>query len=503
MEDGDVTPDNEERKTPRRRWMAERMADNGFFARWQRDRLFEETAANEGERDDDDDESDESPAERKSNRLSKLVRGLFSVRKLIVKEDIKTDSTSESTPRVLDAERTEHIVLDQTANELHIDHDTPSDPLEPAAATMATIEMSTAAEEKQPQAISNNELLNDESLDETVVAPLANDLPSDKFHENASKTEGQTPHELQSAQPADTITEPVLVEVLDAPGIKSSPNIVPASYSEQTEPSKSVEYTTTAGRRGNGLAGLALIGLGAEYFGRKRAGRKQEKSFSKKLESLTKITNKKNRQLATSVDQLTDQQKTERNQINYLERQVDRRLSRPFSSKETDSQIKIAPLEKADVPVVTYGLEKQVPLAAAPREKTALIVEKKEAGMSKEPLKSSNHVETERIAAADLQELRPVQEQPIEQVYERRHEVKDEVISQTVQAVAIGSVIARQQAVANHMKAAKSLDLDDLSEKDKTSVRKQPELYKQAVTMGLVGAVLIIIVGCMMYVMTY
>lgn len=486
LEADDLIPTGEERQTPRKKSTGE------FLARWIRGSRAEGkpgSADNETDDDEDDDDNEKTSAERPNNRFMKLARGLFNFRGLVQKETIKTEPIS-----LLDRLKTnkqEAPVTDQPGPleaepDLHVElaELTDSSESEQVLPPENTVE-SEAVEE--PEATDDDE-------EETKAAPVT-PLATKRRMPPLSSGGSPPPRAPGGGSPPP---RPPVPPIGGRPASGSPPSGgggIPSPAFGPSRPPETIiihERERIIERSNNRLAALAVLGLGAEYLARKRAVNKQERRFDKKIEAIKKEHRPENLSVQTKIEQLAPFSREEAKQVITRERQFEQQLQDQKNTKE-------APLLKVENRSMMY--EKQQEKSISPTE----------VGPQKPELYMANTTEKTRLerpamAQPEAIKLPASEAKVIEQLYERRHEVKDDdAVAAATHAASVGSILAQQRSVTNTQPAG-SLDYRSTppaaSIKESAKSTTQGANYKQAMTMGLWGALIIIIFGALVYFLT-
>lgn len=262
----------------------------------------------------------------------------------------------------------------------------------------------------------------------------------------------ETPNETQD-ESVETIVEPTPLPEQTNEYPTEVEAVIPheSPAAETTQPIVE-RQTETVVERGIG-GGLPLVLVGAEYLGRKHADKKIRKEFNEKIDR---------------VEQKTSQQEVNQTQLETLIQQNKHQL------ETLKRERGMAQAEKQEV--------------VAPRVESKLNLPPPE-----------ERVPTERIleSVVDAAEHNV----PVERVFERSHEVKDEpsvVGSVGATAQSIGAVMANQmaqhQAQIAQAQASTNQGLPVIVDEQTAQ-----NMYAQAMRSGFIGGIMIIILGLLAY----
>ncbi len=520
MENSDRKIDEDEVKTPRRKWAAERWAENGFFARWQREHQLGKPENPEEEEDDDDeeeDDSDESSAGKLFKNSKSLGAGLL---KFLGEKNRDTPGKerrsifSPDTKTLEDENKTSEL---KEPSEVGIETDVEVPELD------ADIEQSDTTDEMEPVETSDfnlsltPELTNTSSEDEEDGEPEDSSLTvaSVKGSARASSGTSSTGGAIVSGGASGIATAstagsrsgsaglggggtgggagggrgtPPLPPIgggggFSGPGGPGSPSILtgPGTPNVLAAP---VVAERIIERRNGRLAALALLATGAEFLGRRRAVNRLEKADDKLA--------KKNEQLKKDVERLSLEKMLDKARAVEREKQLEQRVVERQKSKEVPKIISRPEAQKAPI------RDKQ-PERPAPEAKRSIETP---------PVRNP---ETVRPAAVEQTEFNTVYErspelripqeeasdQPVEKLYEMRHEAKDDDAALiAANAASVGAILAHQRG-ATAIQAAIATDIAKISAKSRQQTDKQ--LYATAAKTGVAGAVVIIVLGVIAY----
>ena len=279
------------------------------------------------------------------------------------------------------------------------------------------------------------------------------------------------------------------VYINDRPQINSTPEArdlpfvpQPERYVSNSQPT--IEHERVV-ERNVGLA-LPVALVGAEYLGRKNADRKITKTFTEKTNELTKGADR----ASLSHIQLENLVKKNQTQLESL------KLERGIVAERTYDIAKTPPIEKATPQI---AVETSPPPPVTPeqtRVETSMempvdtVVENRE--------QRPAHI-LEKVAEAAENDV------PVERVFERSHEVKDDKSFATA-ASSIGSIMSsnasrqtnysQAKTYAQHASQSQTEGLPVINDS-----QQSPELYKQAVQAGFGAALTIIVFGIVAYLM--
>lgn len=222
--------------------------------------------------------------------------------------------------------------------------------------------------------------------------------------------------------------------------------------------------------RGVGMA-LPVVLVGAEYLARKKADRKLESKFSEKVDRLQKV-DQKNMIATEQLDTLVQQN---REQLEALKR-----------DRGMEAQQEVLHMAERAVPHIDKPkIEQQM--------KPQPVVEKQLESAPGVPEARETYKIMEQVAHAAENDV------PVERVFERSHEVKDDQSFPTG-ASSIGAIMAARatdQQLPSHAKPI--LQNDNQHGLLITSKKVQGEPYKQAMRNGFWTAIIIIIFGTIAY----
>ena len=267
------------------------------------------------------------------------------------------------------------------------------------------------------------------------------------------------------------------------------------AYQETTEPDhvseplpvqqSSPETRRVLERSSEPLAAATLVGLGAEYFGRKRADRKEaavrlqaDKMHDKKLDTLRQ----ENRQAIESLREKRDMQTAPQQALRPEKTPQRPEVSNEFSKITQNRQEAVARAAKR---LQTENIP--VPQPESPKRRAEEIARRIEEYERRH--EAPEKVLKEAVTAAEV-------DAPVERVYERRQEVRDEptVASAAGGIMSVGTILQQSgQPYLNDVQAAsggRPQSLDPIH---------QREVYKQAAQNGFMGAICIIVLAILAY----
>jgi hypothetical protein len=295
------------------------------------------------------------------------------------------------------------------------------------------------------------------------------EAPEPEDHESFERKPIEEEHGVlkvpRTAPIPEFLSFPIPEEVISRDAAKNTEpaNVEPAEDYQPEKTSSAAVEASDGGRRGEPLAALTLLGLGAEYIGRKHENRAQDKRIERTERELEKQLNEQTR--------LT-------NDVSRVEKKIPRANPEVVVEKR-DSHPEPAFIERE--PKI-----KEETLAPIQKEKLAEeAVRKVEAYERRQ--EAPTVVLKEMLNAAEVNA-------PVERLYERRQEVKDEPGSQFASSGAahIGSILQEMSNAKNNAVAtggsAKAL-----------GSQTTPEQYRQAAERGFWGAIVILIFALMVY----
>ena len=220
--------------------------------------------------------------------------------------------------------------------------------------------------------------------------------------------------------------------------------------------------------RGVGAAlPVALVGM--EYLARKSADKKLKRSFTREVDSLKMRAS----QSETTRNELDAIVRQNREQLEALKRDrgmTEKRGTTKETYKNTPEKIPSKSAEKRTNPMEsTSRIEKQSEVQ--PR----MIFES--------------------VANAAEQDV------PVERVFERSHEIKDDKTATAAAAASVGTIMASQsdiQKIIATLPVVQSKTTENMTDKTHQSI---VAAYDQAIKMGFIAAVAIIILGTVAYLM--
>jgi hypothetical protein len=441
-------PDKPDKETP----------NESFAKRWvSLLRRRDQAVNNESESKEEDDEDGEKP--KKWRKLfgkifPKVVEPPVSATKRSEKGfDLDTWSSWSTKPVETDRsqQQSEQQSLKsvESPNAAQSEQDPTSDQTMTPEKANASSEVVPADEESSTQAPTSSELTQDNSSEQNEVIPEQLSLTEQYAQSTEDVSDGQDPIQDQSGP--STVFE----------------RIAPTS-------TPTVEKEVII-KRGSSNA-LPVVLVAAEHFGRKRADRKLEKRLTDKLDaSKSDITRGKIAQ--EELQQVISQN---REQIESLKRQR--------------MQHEQAPVPKNFEPSPSLGKEK---IISAPEKKqvhTETASTQKETREVVQPRKIF-----EQVANAAEHNV------PVERVFERSHEVKDDTPI-AVGAASVGSVMATQAVALQQLKSQVQNYQTVLTSSENHSTSNSHknltlDTYQQAIAAGFWSAIVIIVLGSIAYLM--
>jgi hypothetical protein len=255
-------------------------------------------------------------------------------------------------------------------------------------------------------------------------------------------------------------------------------NSLPAPESRQPR----IEKETVV-ERGVGSA-LPVALVAAEYIGRKRADRKITETFTKKTDHLQKGATEAQR-AHEQLDQLLRQN---REQLETLKQE------RGISNHTTpETLVSSSPV------LASERLNPEAPMSQPERKPEIRIDQKENTVPAAETEPKPQHI-MEQVAKAAEADV------PVERVFERSHEVKDDSSSVTgfgAGAASVGSIMSQRstQTPTSVPTASKRQSTSSLVDNLPFVTEQTPELYKQAMNTGFVAGIVIIVFGLFAYLM--
>lgn len=329
--------------------------------------------------------------------------------------------------------------------------------------------------------------------EEAATAPTANEAtPEQPVISGAAETtespreQGEVP--AASANEAIVDTEPVIPDIQQAQPsereffIRNQEQI----ETQQAAASPPEVAKETVIERGPGMVlPVALVGL--EHLGRKKADKKLEKRVDEKIA----VTNKEVNRNATLQQELETLTRHNSEQLEALKRAREARAveyAQPVENAAERSPV--APAER----IITKEQPKPSP------DKLVQNPEVKEQVRSVVEQQVKEEIQPERI----LEQIADAAEHdlPVERIFERSHEVKDDNAVPVGTAASVGAVM-NAQAATNHYQALNQMQ-QPVDMPQGAPVRFATEeatraAYKQAAMRGFWAAVMIIILGSIAY----
>lgn len=218
--------------------------------------------------------------------------------------------------------------------------------------------------------------------------------------------------------------------------------------------------------RGTGMA-LPVVLVGAEYLSRKKADRKLDAKFTDRVERIEK-ENKKDSFITKELDTLVKQN---REQLEALKR------GRGIETKPQRIQSPEPIVARMEKPRI-----EQQPAPRSPEERPVQAVLER-------PQERETYKIMEQVAQAAERDV------PVERVFERSHEVKDDQ-SMPVGAASVGSIVAARVASQSLPASQGTAHMPHAEEGLKVIPdHVQKQIYKQAMRNGFWAAIIIIILG--------
>lgn len=221
------------------------------------------------------------------------------------------------------------------------------------------------------------------------------------------------------------------------------------------------------------MAAVTLLGLGAEYLGRKKQGRNQDKRI-RNLERKVEVHDGKTKRLET---ELTRHETNEKNYQSREQKPVPRRNTEVYPEKI------IPKVERKDT-------LKEHTRPAAKTERLAEEVAKRVETFEKQH-EAPTVVLKEMVKAAEANA-------PVERIYERRQEIKDETspVYNYGSAVPVSAILKKLSGTSQVNTGLYSTVPDNIQP---SPVNPNDELYRRAAQRGFWGAVVIVIFMLMVY----
>ncbi len=230
--------------------------------------------------------------------------------------------------------------------------------------------------------------------------------------------------------------------------------------------------------RGPGMVlPVALVGL--EHLGRKKADRKLEKRVNEKISAT-------NKEVERSIGLQQELETLRRQNNEQLEALKQARVERPIESARPQEKN----VERAPAPRVERLYNPEQPMFKA-KERPQTVVEQQ----VREEIKPEGILE--QVADAAEHDL------PVERIFERSHEVKDDNIA-PVGAASIGSVVSTHAAASQYQALQQTQSTAQLTDEPSRLVTHENDpvaiaAYKQAIKLGFWAAIMIIVLGSIAY----
>jgi hypothetical protein len=511
MENSDRKLDDKEVKTPRRKWAAERWADTGFLSRWQREHQLGNSE--NPEEDEDDDEDEESSTSKPFKNWKRLGSGLL---KFLGDKNREPDTLETKKRSIFSVEDKPDTGKDVPEETPETEAPTPTELSSPEPAPEAPDREGEPAKLEAPDAPLEDE-------------PVELDEPSET-------TELVVPEAIEPAIPEaeteDDEEEDTLVATATASGTSGGssgggsggaagggsrgsgtngsggsgtrgvPPGGPGSPSNLNTLTPPVVHERILEKRNGRLAALALLATGAEYIGRRRAVNRLERADDKLA--------KKNEALKKDTDRLAREKSLETTRNAAKERRVERRLNEHQKTQEVTPQVRRPEAQASNVhnkqpekssPLKPSMFERRssemartvVPAAEVTRAEAAPIAEAVRPATVERTEFNTVYQRAPEVNEADKE---VAVDKPIERLYELRHEAKDDdAATVAAHAASVGAILAHQRG-ATALQAAAN-DIAKSAAQDRQQTNRQ--LYQTAVTTGVTGALVIIVLAVIAY----
>lgn len=452
-ESEETSVDNAEKKQRQGNFLSQ------FLARRRGEKL------NTSETDDDDDETEEKPKHWRAK-----FKNFF---KTVVPPPEGEVAAPKDPPAaelfawpLAQAVRTENAPEDTAPIEATVDEMQQTNHSEILSETGQPLQPSERVREEQPPTVESTHT--PDVAQEDAVSPIeaARELPQAESSEDTAE-----PRETPSLEPQVRVGSGAYHGELTIPHERA-----------QFAPQPKVEKETVV-ERGVGSA-LPVALVAAEYIGRKRADRKITEAFTKKTDHLEKDAVEA-RRAHEQLDQLLRQN---REQLASLQQE---RGVYDYKSPEIKS---IFPSTVPSEPLRPEAAPDQ------PKNNLETITTQSEIFKAKEEVEPPPQKIMEQVVKAAEQDV------PVERVFERSHEVKDDtspVVSTGVSAASVGSIMSSRanQTQPSKPVSAKSKPITGLVDNLPFVTEQTPEMYKQAMSAGFAAGMVIIIFGLMAYLM--
>jgi len=436
----------------------------------------------ESDGDEEDEDSDEKPKKwrrkfrsffrnnivappEEENKESK--KGIFELFKLPLTQEVSRDTPPESIEETV-AAQTEHLSLE--ANPRSDEIVNPDRPIEERAPTVETSMDDPIASEKTFEGPREYMAMSETTPDTASTEPEA-PAPEAELPEPETDAIEQEPVRTNSYEGLLTISHP-------EERIASS------------EPSVITERETVV-ERGVGSA-LPVALVAAEYVGRKRADRKITRNFNEKTNQLQKDAEKSalmQQQLEALVRQNKEQLEALKQDRGILEKPV-------VAISHEQSAAKSPELRPA------ASIEEAVN-RSAPREKLP-PTEVKRPQLRAERVQLTPEENAPRPREIMTQIAQAAERNvPVERVFERSHEVKDDLTARAASAPSVGNVVSSRATYQTGYNFSKEYQqtISQSTDNLPVYVQSDSDMYKQAMKAGFTAAVVIIIFGVIAYLM--
>jgi hypothetical protein len=298
-----------------------------------------------------------------------------------------------------------------------------------------------------------------------TLEPIFVEQPKEAVEAKVTTT--QQEHENSVEQPEEQAPVPLEREYIE-PVVIERAIADDRTVFERAQPQPAVEKEVVI-ERGPGMA-LPVVLVGAEYLARKKADRKLDAKYNERVGRIET----ENKREKVAKEQLTTLVEQNREQLEALKR--DRGIETPRLERHRPAEQSISRIEQQPERKLQPTPEREA--AQSTSEKVTTVPE--------------TYKIMEQVAKAAEQDV------PVERVFERSHEVKDDQ-SVPVGAVSVGAIMADQVVRQQRMQTATQQAMQDTSSLPVISDKVQAAAYKQAVQRGFWAAIIIIILGTLAY----
>ena len=329
---------------------------------------------------------------------------------------------------------------------------------------------------------SNVDSLNADIEDKTELKPdfsvARTESTAEPYELESAPQESSTEKEEETPQPEAAVHIPAAELAQEEEPVSERTYGVPRPYEQVTDQTVYERPTTQPTEkevvieRGAGMA-LPVVLVGAEYLARKKADRKLDAKYNEKVSRLESDANRQ----SLVTEQLDTLVKQNREQLAALKR--DRGIETPKVEQRP-------PALERPATHVEQKLTEQQPLPQS-------VLEKQPQYTPEMPKEQDTHKIMEQVADAAEHDV------PVERVFERSHEVKDDQSSH-VGAASIGTIMSAK--VADERLGGYNPPTRQLQDENGLPVipdKVQSAMYRQAIRSGFWAAIIIIILGTIAY----